>query len=418
MKKLLALLLTVCVVMGCTGTVCGETSDQEKQPLLLQDLIGLWEFESASFLGRSITAEELSGSTGDAITMEFTSDGLWIMQIGPQNMMAELVVHDDGTVEAPENQSFQLEDGKLLFIVNGMTQIYTRSDLPGREPSAAPDEAKLGTWRFEKVVYSGGDFPSDIPLEADMFSTVYGIPAPTLQVRKNGLALMKLGDEIFTFTAEEWAMEDGKLTYTETHVDGTNMAWTFVRENAETAAEEPLPETVEPLPTDEAPPVEATESGDSFTFRGAVWGMTREEVRALVQAEPIQEPTSAAGHTALVYQFTGENGFCLVQYNFLPSGALYNITVIAPDEDGAFYAGQRETFTALYGEPLPETGADLESDDDPVAVMMAALMQNSGDSDFLGWRADDETVIIMSMEPVNKVCYVEIRRYTDYFRFE
>ncbi len=45
-------------------------------------------------------------------------------------------------------------------------------------------------------------------------------------------------------------------------------------------------------------------------------------------------------------------------------------------------------------------------------------MQNSADSDFLGWLADDETVIVMSMEPVNKVCHVEIRRYTEYFRFE
>ena len=66
MRKFLALLLAVCMVIGCTGTVCGETSDQEEQPLLLQDLIGLWEFESASFLGRSITAEELSGSTGSS----------------------------------------------------------------------------------------------------------------------------------------------------------------------------------------------------------------------------------------------------------------------------------------------------------------------------------------------------------------
>ncbi len=146
--------------------------------------------------------------------------------------------------------------------------------------------------------------------------------------------------------------------------------------------------------------------------------MTKAEVRALEEDEPYQEPASATGHSALVYRLGTPDAFQIIQYNFLPSGALYNITIMAPDASGSFYAEQRESLTAQYGEPLTEAGADLHSDDDPVAVMMAALMQNSGDSDFLGWRADDETVIIMSMEPMNKVCYVEIRRYTDYFRFE
>ena len=215
-----------------TGKPKAETAASEAnyQPLMLQDLVGVWEFESASFLGRSVTAEELAGSTGDNITMEFTSDGLWFQQIGGQNMIAELVVRDDGVVEAPENQSFKLENGKFLFTVNGMTMIFTRSDLPGLDSSAVVDEAKLGTWYFEQVVYTGGDFPGDIPLGADMFPTVYGIPVPTLQVRKTGLVAMKLGDETISFTAEEWQLEDGKLTHTEISDDGTSMIWFFVRE--------------------------------------------------------------------------------------------------------------------------------------------------------------------------------------------
>ena len=210
------------------------------QPLRLQDLIGVWEFESASFLGRSITAEELAGSTGGSIIMEFTSDGLWLQQIGGQNMLAELVVHDDGVVEAPENQSFKIENGKLLFTVNGMVMVYTRSDLPSLASSAAVDEAKLGTWYFEQVVYTGGDYPDDIPLGADMFPMVYGVPAPTIQVRKAGLVAMKLGDETISFKADEWQLEEGKLTHTEAFDDGTSMIWYFVRE---TSAEDNLDST-------------------------------------------------------------------------------------------------------------------------------------------------------------------------------
>ena len=186
-------------------------------------------------------------------------------------------------------------------------------------------------------------------------------------------------------------------------------------EEASSVSEQIFAETAQPDETQSEPP-EST--GVDYSFHGASWGMTKAEVRALEEDEPYQEPASATGHSALVYRLGTPDAFQIIQYNFLPSGALYNITIMAPDASGSFYAEQRESLTAQYGEPLTEAGADLHSDDDPVAVMMAALMQNSGDSDFLGWRADDETVIIMSMEPMNKVCYVEIRRYTDYFRFQ
>ena len=107
----------------------------------------------------------------------------------------------------------------------------------------------------------------------------------------------------------------------------------------------------------------------------------------------------------------------MVQYNFLPSDALYNIEIMAPDEDGAFYAAHRDEYTAQYGEALTTADASMESKN-AVSVMMASLMQTTSDEDFLGWQADDETVIIMSTDPAYHVCYIEIRRYTDYFTFE
>ena len=156
---------------------------------------------------------------------------------------------------------------------------------------------------------------------------------------------------------------------------------------------------------------------ESFSFQGAVWGMTKDEVRSLREDEPFQEPVSQKGHSALVYREALEGSFYIIQYNFLPSGALYNIQIMTPDADQAFYQAQKKTYTDLYGSPLTEDDASLETEN-AVAVMMALLMRSTSDTDYLGWQADDETVIIISREPVYKVCYVEIRRYTDYFRFE
>ena len=73
-----------------------------------------------------------------------------------------------------------------------------------------------------------------------MFPMVYGVPAPTIQVRKAGLVAMKLGDETISFKADEWQLEEGKLTHTEAFDDGTSMIWYFVRE---TSAEDNLDST-------------------------------------------------------------------------------------------------------------------------------------------------------------------------------
>lgn len=159
------------------------------------------------------------------------------------------------------------------------------------------------------------------------------------------------------------------------------------------------------------------ETEESFSFQGMVWGMTKDELRSLREDEPFQEPVAQTGHSALVYREALEDSFCIIQYNFLPSGALYNIQIMAPDAERTFYQAQKETYTDLYGSPLTEDDASLETEN-AVAVMMAFLMRSASDTDYLGWQADDETVIIISREPVYKVCYVEIRRYTDYFRFE
>ena len=157
-------------------------------------------------------------------------------------------------------------------------------------------------------------------------------------------------------------------------------------------------------------------TNEKYSFQGAEWGMTKDQVRALVGLEPFQEPTAPSGHSALVYQ-TSLDGFkCVVQYNFLPEGTLFNIEIMAPDAEKALYTHLNELYTAQYGQPHTEENATLENED-PVDVMMALLMQSTQDADFLGWQGDEDTVLVMSFNPQFKVCYVEIRQYTNYFLF-
>ena len=421
MKRLMIVCLIIfgLVISLCAAAIAESEQSPETTPQAItpEILVGLWELDHVDSNGTVITAEQWISFFGEIASMEFTPDGIWIMKAGGQT---EIYFYEfmDGELFAEGGKApLSLADGKLVFDTgSGMVMTLAKTNKAGMMPDTPVDEALLGTWAFEQLLY----LPDEIPVDPGMFPMLYGIPAPTLTVVNVGFAVMQLGDNKISFPVDEWQLEDGKLIHAEKSDDSTSMVWTFVREEAKTevTTEEAQLEAADAVSTVDGSPAETAEGGDRFTYHGTFWGMSREEVRELEPAKPVQEPAAATGHTALVYQFNGEHGFSIVQYNFLPSGALYNITIMAPDESGAFYAEQQEAWTSLYGEPLTEAGADLHSDDDPVAVMMAALMQSSADSDFLGWRADDETVIIMSREPANKVCYVEIRRYTDYFRFE
>ncbi|MBR6955110.1 MAG: hypothetical protein IKH77_08775 [Clostridia bacterium] len=406
-----------------TMRAAGESEAQadEPQPITPEILIGLWELDHVDYSGMTLTAEDWVAFFGENASMEFTADGIWIMKSGGRTDIYFYEFVDGELMAEGEEAPLALVDGKLVFDVgSGAAMTLAKTDKPSLVPDTPVDEALLGTWYFEKLIETGTEFPEGMLIASDFFPVLYRMPNPTLEVVKVGYAVMQLGEIKAAFPVEEWHLEDGRLAYTQNFDDGTIKTWYFVRTEAEAALVMTPgynPETFTPVetqPADDAPA--ATVPGSRFSYHGAAWGMTKAEVKALIDMEPLQEPAAASGHSALVYQINGEDGFRLVQYNFLPSGALYNIQIMAPDEDGSFYAAQQSACTALYGDPMPETGADIHSDGDPVAVMMAALMQSSADSDFLGWRADDETVIIMSRHA--STCYVEIRRYTDYFRFE
>ena len=155
-----------------------------------------------------------------------------------------------------------------------------------------------------------------------------------------------------------------------------------------------------------------------FSFNGASWGINKTQIRWLMGVQPIQDVSDLGGRSAMIYQTKIEDFRCAVQYGFLADGSLYNIEVAVPEDiEMAFYDLMEEQFTEQYGEPLTEDDASLESDS-PAAVMMATLMKYSTDGDYLAWQADPETVIVLSFDTDYDICYVEIRRYTDYFSMD
>ncbi len=160
----------------------------------------------------------------------------------------------------------------------------------------------------------------------------------------------------------------------------------------------------------------AEDGNEPYSFNGASWGMTKNEVKALVDEEPFQEFRAVNGQSVLAYQTELDGFACVIQYNFLRSGELFNIEIMAPDAEKAFYAMLADAYTSQYGDALTEEDASMDADE-PAPVMMAYLMQTTADIDFLAWQADEVTVITLSFEPSYKVCYAEIRRFTDYFRF-
>ena len=66
-------------------------------------------------------------------------------------------------------------------------------------------------WRLEQVVNKSDHYPNGNPLDAELFPMVYGVSAPTLRVRENGLVTMYLGGEIISRSPQRsgsWKTED------------------------------------------------------------------------------------------------------------------------------------------------------------------------------------------------------------------
>ena len=324
MKRLMIVCLIIfgLVISLCAAAIAESEQSPETTPQAItpEILVGLWELDHVDSDGTVITADQWISFFGEIASMEFTPDGIWIMKAGGQT---EIYFYEfvDGELFAEGGKApLSLADGKLVFDTgSGMVMTLAKTNKAGMMPDTPVDEALLGTWAFEQLLY----LPDEIPVDPGMFPMLYGIPAPTLTVVNVGFAVMQLGDNKRAFPVDEWQLEDGKLIHTENSEDGTSMVWTFVREEAGTEAptEEAQPEAADAVPTVDGVPAEAAEIGDRFTYHGVSWGMSREEVRTLEPAKPLQEPAAATGHTALVYQFNGEHGFSLVQYNFLPSDA-------------------------------------------------------------------------------------------------
>ena len=113
MKKILALLLAVCVVIGCAEAMAAASLDS--------DLVGLWEFE------RSDDMDDFDFAS----YVEYTAEGLYIFQ---------MVVNSD-YIRSVSTDRYETNDGQIVFS-DGLHVFYTVKDdvltttayWPGREP--------------------------------------------------------------------------------------------------------------------------------------------------------------------------------------------------------------------------------------------------------------------------------------------
>ena len=157
--------------------------------------------------------------------------------------------------------------------------------------------------------------------------------------------------------------------------------------------------------------------GNNFSFNGAKWGMPKEEVRSLFDVQPGAEPEgNQPGQTGLIYLTKIKGYSVLIQFCFLTDIGLYNIEFMGiEDGEKELYDLLRDSFTEEYGVPISVAEIDECNSDDPAAQMILFFMNSTSDTDYLGWNADPETVIIMSREENFHTTYVEMRAYKYFF---
>ena len=255
MKRMMIVCLMILglVISLCAAAIAEPEQSPEATPQAItpEILAGLWELDHVDSDGTVITAEQWISFFGEIASMEFTPDGIWIMKAGGQT---EIYFYEfvDGELFAEGGKApLSLVDGKLVFDTgSGMAMTLAKTDKPGMVPDTPVDEALLGTWVLEQLLY----LPDEIPVDPSMFPMLYGIPAPTLTVVNVGFAVMQLGDNKRAFPVDEWQLQDGKLIHTENSEYGTSMVWTFVREEAATEA-----------PTEDSQPL-AADAGTNIDF--------------------------------------------------------------------------------------------------------------------------------------------------------
>ena len=170
MKRLMIVCLIIfgLVISLCAAAIAESEQSPETTPQAItpEILVGLWELDHVDSNGTVITAEQWISFFGEIASMEFTPDGIWIMKAGGQT---EIYFYEfmDGELFAEGGKApLSLADGKLVFDTgSGMVMTLAKTNKAGMMPDTPVDEALLGTWAFEQLLY----LPDEIPVDPGMF---------------------------------------------------------------------------------------------------------------------------------------------------------------------------------------------------------------------------------------------------------
>ena len=197
MKKLAAIMLSLCLL--CAGLALAESDA----------LVGNWYLNSISINGTPVSATDLD--LGLTMTLDADGTGFSKGSGSVSNVGGNLTWTFDGnklTID-PANadpSTATLEDGNLVWDVDGTLLIFTReepegTDLPNPIEATGEDQF-LGKWEGDFVVINGVTLPlqgSDLDMGLDISSgfasvTYSGKTVPALSSFSNGKLYLKDGN--------------------------------------------------------------------------------------------------------------------------------------------------------------------------------------------------------------------------------
>ena len=228
-------LVILLVSLFCLTILTGAAAESIK-PVTLEDVIGVWEMEGVYRDGEIIcSAEDILLASGRPMTMEFTTDGLWILDGAAQVEIYDVShirenVLPDGSNLTDEFLSITVTD------VPGTTMHYIRSSIPGRENTSEVDPASVGPWVMKELEFRTDSSAQGTKMTAEKFSEKYSIPVPTAEVRKSGFILLTISTDTEIFPAGEWEQTGDLLIWNYRREDGKTLVWYFIREVADTSS--------------------------------------------------------------------------------------------------------------------------------------------------------------------------------------
>ena len=228
-------LVFLLISLFCLTILTGAAAESVK-PVTLEDVIGVWEMEGVYRDGEIIcSAEDILLASGRPMTMEFTTDGLWILDGAAQVEIYDVShirdnVLPDGSSLTDEFLSITVTD------VPGTTMHYIRSSIPSRENTSEVDPASVGPWVMKELEFRTDSSVQGTKMTAETFSEKYSIPVPIAEIRKSGFILLTISTDTEIFPANEWEQAGDLLIWNYRREDGKRLIWYFIREGADTSA--------------------------------------------------------------------------------------------------------------------------------------------------------------------------------------